>query len=133
LRFAGRIHRDELLRFMSEQGDALLFPSIHDEAGWVVAEARACGLPVICLDRGGPPLLGGTAVRVTSMRSTARALAAALPEAGGPAAPPVNSFALAVRSIALRAVLADHGIVASEPADGERHALVVDRMGSRSR
>jgi glycosyltransferase involved in cell wall biosynthesis len=34
-----------------------LFPSLHDEAGWVLAEALAAMLPAVCLDHGGPPLL----------------------------------------------------------------------------
>jgi glycosyltransferase involved in cell wall biosynthesis len=33
---------------------ALVFPSMHDSGGMVVVEALAAGLPVICLDRGGP-------------------------------------------------------------------------------
>jgi glycosyltransferase involved in cell wall biosynthesis len=35
----------------------LLFPSLHDSSGNVVLEAQAYGLPVICLDLGGPPTL----------------------------------------------------------------------------
>lgn len=30
------------------------FPSLHDSGGMVVLEALAAGLPVVCLDRGGP-------------------------------------------------------------------------------
>lgn len=37
--------------------DALLFPSLHDSSGNVVLEAMANGLPVVCLDLGGPPQL----------------------------------------------------------------------------
>jgi glycosyltransferase involved in cell wall biosynthesis len=33
---------------------ALLFPSLHDSAGMVVLESLAEGLPVVCLDLGGP-------------------------------------------------------------------------------
>ena len=33
---------------------ALVFPSLHDSGGTVVMEAMARGLPVICLDLGGP-------------------------------------------------------------------------------
>ncbi len=34
--------------------DAVLFPSLHDSSGNVVLEALSYGLPVICLDLGGP-------------------------------------------------------------------------------
>jgi glycosyltransferase involved in cell wall biosynthesis len=33
---------------------ALVFPSLHDSGGMVVLESLAAGLPVICLDLGGP-------------------------------------------------------------------------------
>ncbi len=81
---AGRVHflgwqpRKELIRLMSEEADVFLYPSIREAAGWVVAEAVACGLPVVCLDRGGPPLLGGSAVAATNQQQTARALAVAV-------------------------------------------------------
>lgn len=39
------------------QMHCLLFPSLHDSSGNVVLEAQAYGLPVICLDLGGPPTL----------------------------------------------------------------------------
>ncbi len=34
--------------------DAFLFPSLHDSGGMVLLEAMASGLPIICLDLGGP-------------------------------------------------------------------------------
>lgn len=34
--------------------DAMLFPSMHDSSGNVILEAMASGLPVVCLDLGGP-------------------------------------------------------------------------------
>ena len=37
--------------------DAMLFPSLHDSSGNVVLEAMAGGLPVVCLDIGGPAQL----------------------------------------------------------------------------
>jgi glycosyltransferase involved in cell wall biosynthesis len=37
--------------------DAFLFPSLHDSSGNAVLEALSCGLPVICLDAGGPAVL----------------------------------------------------------------------------
>ncbi|MFD6139346.1 glycosyltransferase family 4 protein [Promicromonospora sp. NPDC060271] len=43
--------------------DAMLFPSMHDQAGWVAAEASALGRPVVCLPLGGVPLLAGANAR----------------------------------------------------------------------
>jgi glycosyltransferase involved in cell wall biosynthesis len=37
--------------------DAFLFPSLHDSSGNVVLEALSLGLPVVCLDAGGPAVL----------------------------------------------------------------------------
>lgn len=37
--------------------DCLLFPSLHDSSGNVVLEALSFGLPVVCLDLGGPATL----------------------------------------------------------------------------
>jgi len=37
-----------------QQHDVLLFPSLHDSGGLVVLESMAHGLPVVCLDLGGP-------------------------------------------------------------------------------
>lgn len=39
------------------QHDLLLFPSTQDSGGTVVLEALGCGLPVVCLDLGGPGVL----------------------------------------------------------------------------
>jgi glycosyltransferase involved in cell wall biosynthesis len=36
------------------QCTALVFPSLHDSGGMVVLEAMAAGVPVVCLDLGGP-------------------------------------------------------------------------------
>ncbi|MEV7528528.1 glycosyltransferase family 4 protein [Agrococcus sediminis] len=56
VRFAGHVPRREALEAMA-RADALLFPSMHDQAGWAVAEASSMGTPVVCLPLGGPPLL----------------------------------------------------------------------------
>lgn len=49
--------------------DMLLFPSLHDSSGNVVLEAMTKGLPVVCLDLGGPAVLvdhrSGVAVDTT--------------------------------------------------------------------
>lgn len=84
--FRGWLLREDLLRVMREEADVFLFPSLHDEGGWVIAEALAAALPVVCLNRGGPPVLagsGGLAVDPTlGVDATAAALAAAVRDAG---------------------------------------------------
>jgi glycosyltransferase involved in cell wall biosynthesis len=54
----GQRPRDEM-RAALTMADALLFPSLHDSAPWVVAEALYAGCPVVCLDHGGPTVLVG--------------------------------------------------------------------------
>ncbi|MEZ5261399.1 MAG: glycosyltransferase [Acidimicrobiales bacterium] len=56
VRFHGMVDRADVLAVMAT-ADALVLPSVNDSAGWVVAEAASVGCPVVCLDRGGPPLL----------------------------------------------------------------------------
>jgi glycosyltransferase involved in cell wall biosynthesis len=50
--------------------DAFLFPSLHDSSGNAVLEALSCGLPVVCLDVGGPAVLvdAGCGFRVPPRR-----------------------------------------------------------------
>ena len=54
VRLLGAIPRTELLALYA-RADLFLFPSLHDAGGTVVLEALSRGLPVICLDLGGPP------------------------------------------------------------------------------
>jgi len=56
VRFMGHQPRDRVLAAFAA-ADAMVFPSMHDQAGWVAAEASALGTPVVCLPLGGPPLL----------------------------------------------------------------------------
>jgi glycosyltransferase involved in cell wall biosynthesis len=53
--FWGELPRPHALEKLAEC-DVLLHPSLHDSGGWACAEAMAAGLPVICLDLGGPAL-----------------------------------------------------------------------------
>ena len=79
--FAGLVDRETLLERMRTEFDVLLFPSLHDDSPWVVAEAVGAGLPVICIDRGGPPLLAGAAgiaVECSDRETIIRQLALAL-------------------------------------------------------
>jgi len=79
--FAGNVDREVLLERMRKEFDVFLFPSLHDDCGWVVAEALSAGLPVICVNRGGPPLLAGPAgiaVECSDQRTIVHDLAQAL-------------------------------------------------------
>jgi glycosyltransferase involved in cell wall biosynthesis len=85
--FGGTVDRETLLQRMRTEFDVFLFPSLHDDCGWVVAEAISAGLPVICVDRGGPPLLAGAAglaVECSDRETIIRQLAQALQTARFP-------------------------------------------------
>jgi glycosyltransferase involved in cell wall biosynthesis len=82
VRLWGQRPRAEVLAALAG-ADALLFPSMHDAAGWAVAEAVALGCPVVCLDRGGPPLLAaGSGAAVPADGDVVGALARALAAVG---------------------------------------------------
>jgi glycosyltransferase involved in cell wall biosynthesis len=51
--FISRIPQNELFDLYRSH-DLFLFPSLHDSGGFVVLEALSYGLPVVCLDLGGP-------------------------------------------------------------------------------
>lgn len=53
IRIIGWISQTQLKEYY-QNATALLFPSLHDSSGNVVLEALSYGLPVICLDCGGP-------------------------------------------------------------------------------
>ena len=56
VRFLGHRPRQEVLDAFL-RADAMLFPSMHDQAGWAAAEASSLGCPVVCVPLGGPPVL----------------------------------------------------------------------------
>jgi glycosyltransferase involved in cell wall biosynthesis len=56
VKWIDRMERDVLLNKYKEF-DLFLFPSLHDSGGMVVLEALSYGLPVICLDKGGPGII----------------------------------------------------------------------------
>jgi len=75
--FVGERERTEVLQEM-RAADAFLFPSLHDAAGWAVAEALTVGCPVVCFDWAGPGAIvaetgGGVAVEAISDAPTALA------------------------------------------------------------
>ena len=53
IEFRGQVPRAEVLRFM-RQGDVLLHPAFREGWGGAVLEGMSMGLPVVCLDWGGP-------------------------------------------------------------------------------
>ena len=53
VKFHGKTARETVFRRLQEC-DVLLHPVLHDSAGYASLEAMAAGLPVICLDLGGP-------------------------------------------------------------------------------
>lgn len=66
VRFLGHRPRGEVLAAF-ESADAMLFMSMHDQAGWVAGEASSLGCPVVCLPLGGPPLLAERNAFVASL------------------------------------------------------------------
>lgn len=56
IRWVSQMPQQELFALYQTM-HCLLFPSLHDSSGNVVLEAQANGLPVICLDLGGPATL----------------------------------------------------------------------------
>jgi glycosyltransferase involved in cell wall biosynthesis len=82
VRFVGWKPRAEVASLM-RRTDVFVFPSLHDEGGFVVAEALAEGTPVVCLARGGPPVIGGVPVTLGRVQDTVSGLAAAMSEVAG--------------------------------------------------
>lgn len=120
--FRGWVDREELLRIMREEASVFVFPSFHDQSPWVVVEAMTAGLPIVCIDRGGSPLLAGDAGLVVEARGgvndVSRALALAM---RGDALPSTHAalararqFAFEARLDSLRRVLEGAGIPDSE-------------------
>ncbi len=108
--FLGHVPRDALLWLMREEADVLLFPSLREEAGWVVAEAQISGLPVVCLDLGGPALLGAQVVSPAGVgREVARSLAAHLARGGMTSGG--CGFGLEARARQLEMLAAESGVL----------------------
>ena len=112
--FRGMQTRDETMRVMREEADVMVFPSFHDEGSLAVVEAVSTGLPVVCLDRGGPPTLGGTPVPIAGPRRTVRLLAAAIARSRESAPGPHPPFDLETRRRDLVELLVGFGILPDE-------------------
>jgi glycosyltransferase involved in cell wall biosynthesis len=107
--FRGWVARERVQEVMRTEADVFLFPSVHDEAGWVVVEAMAASLPVICLDVGGPPVLIGQS---------------------GYAVPVEGGHAIVVRRIAeaLDAITSTARLAARERSTAFRQDVVKNRL-----
>lgn len=81
IHFMGSLSRMQVLEKMAAC-DVLMNPSLHDSGSFVCIEAMAVGLPVICLDLGGPALqvteATGIKVPATSPMQVIEDLAAAM-------------------------------------------------------
>jgi glycosyltransferase involved in cell wall biosynthesis len=106
--FLGQRPRKEVLRLMAEQANLLLFPSLHDEGLMVVAEALAVGLPVVCLDRGGPRA-SEVGVPIGTVRQTSERLARAIMAA--PVSNPTTRFSLEATTSRFSAILSGRGLL----------------------
>jgi glycosyltransferase involved in cell wall biosynthesis len=84
VRLLGAIPREELLALYA-RADLFVFPSLHDSSGNVVLESLSRGLPVVCLDLGGPQAyVDATCGEVVATRGLSRqALEQALARAIG--------------------------------------------------
>jgi glycosyltransferase involved in cell wall biosynthesis len=77
--FISWLPQQQQLFDLYESHDVFVFPSLHDSAGFAVLEALSRGLPVVCLDLGGPKHIvtpeSGIVVDTTG-RNTAQVAAA---------------------------------------------------------
>ena len=81
VKFRGQIPRDQLAAFY-EQADVLVFPALRDSGGSALLEAMSKGLPVLCLDWGGPTEMvapdSGVKIPITTPDETTQRFADAL-------------------------------------------------------
>lgn len=90
--FLGHRPRAEVLTAIAG-AQVFLFPSMRDQAGWVVAEASSMGCPVVCLPLGGPPALAGSNGHVASLEGDiVRNLVTKLEEAASSEARPTDRW-----------------------------------------
>jgi glycosyltransferase involved in cell wall biosynthesis len=111
----GHVPQPRLFELMHTEADVLLFPSMHEDAGWVVAEAGSCGLPVVALDRGGPPLLGAVVARPGTVSGTVEALAGAVASRTSSADRVSPNFDLAARLAPLKEILLERELPPDAP------------------
>ncbi|WP_457095920.1 glycosyltransferase family 4 protein [Lysobacter sp. P5_B9] len=82
VRWVSHVPQDQLFQIYS-RSHCFLFPSLHDSSGNVVLEAQSFGLPIICLDLGGPKTLtvAESAIVVATSSRTEEDVVASLAEA----------------------------------------------------
>jgi glycosyltransferase involved in cell wall biosynthesis len=131
--FRGWVDRGEVLRTMRQDASVFVLPSLHDEAGWVIIEAMAAGLPVVFLDVGGPPILAGDDIGVVpaGMRVTAARIAYRVLEATDMDSNQIREraqdFLIPQRTSRLEAILWQRlpNEVIRENRDGSRHGPTI--------
>jgi glycosyltransferase involved in cell wall biosynthesis len=71
--FISWLPQDKLFE-LYDSHDLLLFPSLHDSSGGVVLEALSHGMPVVCLDLGGPKEIvtptSGVIIKTSALNTT---------------------------------------------------------------
>jgi glycosyltransferase involved in cell wall biosynthesis len=130
VRFEGLVPRAKLLEIVAGAG-VLLYPALHDEASWSVAEALSLGTPVVCLARGGPAALTDVwpdspaeTIEPSTPRETANRLSTAV-DRFLDAAPPIPT-----RPLIPRISFSDSVLAAYEAAvAGRPLAIDPDRQG----
>jgi len=115
--FRGWTPRQELHGLMRRDASVFVFPSLHDEGGWVVAEAAAQGLPVVCVRRGGPPALAGvsSAVALQGLDATSSAIARSIQDMRGQVG--ASSWDIDSRQEKLTGIMQRYGLIPSFDMD----------------
>jgi glycosyltransferase involved in cell wall biosynthesis len=85
----GAVPREQVVAAIARAG-AVVHPALHDDSPLSVAEALSLGVPLVCLDLAGPPVIASywpdvqvRAVRATTPKATARRIAEAIGEVYG--------------------------------------------------
>jgi glycosyltransferase involved in cell wall biosynthesis len=85
VKFLGAVPRAKVLEWLGRVS-VFVHPSLHDSGGWATIEAMAAGVPVICLNLGGPGKQVtedvGRRLHASSVDATTGALAEAMRELG---------------------------------------------------
>jgi hypothetical protein len=95
-------------------------PSMHEDAGWVVAEAGSSRLPVVPLDRGGPPLLGAVVATPGTLDETIERMASCATSVTKERRA-VADFDLDTRTAQLQEMLLRRELLSATPVTGISH------------